>query len=62
MQNHQLDLSPGESIILGSYTVTLLEVENQEAVIQIEGPDGNVQVEPASSDTVGQSPRELALV
>lgn len=40
MNNHQFDLSAGESIRLGAYTITLLEIEGEAAVLEIEGPDG----------------------
>lgn len=41
MNNHHFDLSAGESIRLGAYTVTLVEIEGDAAVLEIEGPDGN---------------------
>lgn len=46
MQNHQFDLQAGESVIFGNYKVTLLEIENDAAVLEIEGPDGEVRIEP----------------
>ena len=42
MQNHQFELSAGESILLGEFKVTLLEIEGQDAVLEVEGPDGEV--------------------
>lgn len=46
MQNHQFDLSAGDSIRLGEFKVTLLEIEGEDAVLEIEGPDGEVTLEP----------------
>ena len=48
MQNHQFDLQPNESICFGEYKVTLLGVEDDAAVLEFEGPDGTVQLEPVS--------------
>lgn len=42
MQNHQFELSTGDSILLGEFKVTLLEIEGQDAVFEVEGPDGEV--------------------
>lgn len=55
MNNHQFDLSAGESIRLGAYTVTLLEIEGDAAVLEIEGPDGQKLTE---RDFTGQQPAE----
>lgn len=51
MQNHQFDLSAGDSIRLGEFKVTLLEIEGEDAVLEIEGPDGEVTLEPLSCDS-----------
>jgi|GEM_PF-2004965 hypothetical protein len=48
MQNHQFDLQSGQSVRLGAYKVTLLEIEDDTAVLEIEGPDGSIQIEPIS--------------
>ena len=48
MQNHQFDLQAGESVSFGNYKVTLLEIENDAAVLEIEGPDGEIRIEPIS--------------
>lgn len=43
MQNHQFDLRAGESICLGDYKVTLLEIDDDgNVVLEIEGPEGEV--------------------
>lgn len=42
MQNQQFELSAGESILLGEFKVTLLEIEGEDAVFEVEGPDGEV--------------------
>jgi len=46
--HHQFDLQTGESVRLGDFKVTLLDVENGSAVFEIEGPDGEVSTEPVS--------------
>lgn len=46
MQNHQFDLTAGDSIRLGEFKITLLEIEGEDAVLEIEGPDGEVTIEP----------------
>ena len=58
MQNHNFDLQAGESLRLGEYTVTLIEIENDAAVLEIEGPDGDIQVEPINFSSA-ESDREL---
>lgn len=63
MQNHQFDLKSGQSIRLGDYKVTLLEIEDDVAVLEIEGPDGSVRIEPigfCSSDN--EVDEELAVL
>ena len=45
MQNHQFYLKSGQSVRLGQYKVTLLEIEDDAALLEIEGPDGAVKVE-----------------
>ena len=45
MQNHHFDLQAGESIRLGSYTIKLVEIEGDGVVLEIDGPDGQVEVE-----------------
>ena len=48
MQNHQFDLRAGDCIRLGDYKVTLLEIDSDgQAVLEIEGPDDDYQLEPA---------------
>lgn len=61
MKHHQFDLRVGESIRLGDYKVTLLEVDGGEAVLEIEGPEGEIHLEPVIADTVyaEQAEREL---
>jgi hypothetical protein len=59
MQNHLFDLQPGESVLLGHYKVTLLEIEDGAAVFEIEGPDGGIQVEPVSCT---ETEEELAVL
>ncbi|MEQ9408100.1 MAG: hypothetical protein RIK87_10265 [Fuerstiella sp.] len=44
MQNHQFDLQTGESVRLGDYRVTLLEIVGDGVVLEIEGPDGECRV------------------
>ena len=46
MQNHLFDLQCGESVCFGKFKVTLLEIEDDAAVLEIEGPDGTIQIEP----------------
>lgn len=46
MQKHQFDLTAGDSIRLGEFKVTLLEIEGEDAVLEIEGPDGEVTLTP----------------
>ena len=59
MQNHHFDLRTGESIRLGEYKVTLLEVDNDgNAVFEIEGPDGVSVRQPLN---LTQSRQEKAL-
>ena len=60
MLNHQFDLQAGESVVLGDFKVTLLEIEDDAAVLEIEGPDGEIQIEPVS--IVSAEEEELALV
>jgi len=45
MQNHLFDIQAGESIRLGNFTVKVLEVEGDGVVLEIDGPDGHVEVE-----------------
>ncbi|MEO1981018.1 MAG: hypothetical protein ABGZ24_10920 [Fuerstiella sp.] len=61
MQNHLFDLQPGQSVLLGDYKVTLLEIEDEAAVLEIEGPDGEVQIEPISC-TTAETEEELAVL
>lgn len=61
MQNHQFDLQTGECIYLGDYKVTLLEVEGDAVVLEIEGPDGTFQVEPMG-DRACRTEQELAVL
>ncbi|MEO2019555.1 MAG: hypothetical protein ABGZ53_34900 [Fuerstiella sp.] len=61
MQNHLFDLQPGQSVLLGDYKVTLLEIEDEAAVVEIEGPDGEVQIEPISCTAV-ETEEELAVL
>lgn len=49
MQNHQFDLKAGESVSFGNYKLTLLEIENDAAVLEIEGPDGEIQIQPLNA-------------
>lgn len=51
MQNHQFDLQSGQTVLLGAYKVTLLEIEDDTAVLEIEGPDGSIQIEPMSCNS-----------
>lgn len=44
----QFDLRSGETLRIGSFKVTLLEIEDGAAVLEIEGPDGEIQIEPVS--------------
>ena len=44
----QFDLRSGETLRVGSFKVTLLEIEDGAAVLEIEGPDGEIQIEPVS--------------
>ena len=46
MRNHQIDLEIGESIEIGSHTVTLHRIDDdgQQAVLEIEDPDGTVEM------------------
>lgn len=61
MLNHQFDLQAGESVILGKTKVTLLEIDGDAAILEIEGPDGEVRIEPVTlSDS--EAREELALV
>jgi hypothetical protein len=46
MLNHQFDLQAGESILLGNLKVTLLEIEDDAAILEIEGPDGEISIQP----------------
>mgnify|MGYP001827417519 CR=1 FL=1 len=46
MTHHQIDLEPGESIDIDGHIVTLHQVdaESRQAVLEIEDPDGSVQM------------------
>lgn len=46
MRNHQIDLELGESIEIGGHVVTVhrIDDEGQQAVLEIEDPDGSVQM------------------
>lgn len=48
MLNHQFDLQAGESVVLGDLKVTVLEIEDDAAILEIEGPDGEIRIEPVS--------------
>ncbi len=48
MLNHQFDLQAGESLLLGNLKVTLLEIEDDVAILEIEGPDGEIRIQPVS--------------
>ena len=61
MQNYLFDLQPGESVLLGDYSVTLLEIEDEAAVLEIQGPDGGVQIEPINFAAV-ETEEELAVL
>lgn len=61
MQNHLFDLQPGESVLLGDYRVTLLEIEDEAAVLEIEGPDGGVQIEPVNF-AAAETEEEIAVL
>ena len=55
MQNHHFDLKAGESIRLGEYKVTLLEVDSDgNAVLEIEGPGGTKVRQPMNLARTGQ--------
>jgi len=46
MRNRQIDLELGESIEIGGHTVTVHQIddEGQQAVLEIEDPDGAVEM------------------
>ena len=46
MRNHQIDLDLGESIQIGNYKVTVrhVDAESQQAVLEVEDPDGLVEL------------------
>ena len=46
MRNHQIDLERGEFIKIGDHTVTVKEVDTvaQQAVLEVEDPDGSVEL------------------
>jgi|GEM_PF-4167257 len=46
MRNHQFDLCLGESVQVGSYKLTVQQVdaESQQAILEIEDPDGLVEL------------------
>jgi hypothetical protein len=48
MNYQQFDLQSGDSIRVGGYLVTLLEVDNGEVVFQIEDTDDNSTEEPVA--------------
>lgn len=48
MLNHQFDLQAGESVLVGNLKVTLLEIEDDAAILEIEGPDGEISIQPVS--------------
>ena len=58
----QFDLRSGETLRIGSIKVTLLEIEDGAAVLQIEGPDGEIQIEPVTFDIVEEECCEEALL
>ena len=62
MSNHQIDLEVGESIQIGTHTVTvqLIDAEANEAVLEIEDPDGSVQL--VTVDVVSLYAEEPVLV
>ncbi|MEZ6125134.1 MAG: hypothetical protein R3C49_18460 [Planctomycetaceae bacterium] len=45
MQHLHFDLRTGESLRLGQFRVTVLEVDSEEVVLEIEGPGGETQIE-----------------
>lgn len=59
MLNHQFDLQAGESVLLGKLKVTLLEIEDDAAIFEIEGPDGEISIQPV---IIGSSETEPELV
>ena len=46
MTNHQIDLKLGESIKIVGHTVTLYRIDDasQQAILEVEDPDGLVEV------------------
>ncbi|MCH2202699.1 MAG: hypothetical protein MK102_12065 [Fuerstiella sp.] len=46
MSDHHIDLELGESIEIGDHTVTVhrIDDEHQQAVLEIEDPDGRVEM------------------
>ncbi len=46
MRSHQVDLEIRESIEIGNHTVTLhrIDDEGQQVVLEIEDPDGSVEI------------------
>ncbi len=62
MGNHQIDLDLGESVQIGSHKVTVkhVDAESQQAVLEIEDPDGSVEL--VAVDTAGLHAEEPALV
>ena len=61
MQNQLFDLQSGDSLCLGGYRITLLEIGDGCAVFEIEGPDGSVQVEPVSFGSMDLADQEAVL-
>lgn len=51
MKNHQFDLRAGDAIRVGAFKVTLLEVDGGEVVLEIEGPEGDITLEPVAAAT-----------
>ena len=51
MSYHQVELQSGESMRIGTYIVTLLDIENDEVIVQIEDTDDASEADPiATSD------------
>jgi hypothetical protein len=54
MSHHEFELSVGDVIQIGEYTVTVIDLENGEVTFRIQDPDGAAQ--PAENPVV-QRPR-----
>ena len=52
MSYHQLELQSGESMRVGTYIITLLDIENDEVIVQVEDTDDTSEAEPVAASEI----------